>query len=62
MMMMMMKKMTTYERDKNMHILLRVHCVSGTVLGAFTHLSSLKPYSNPSGSYHSLHVLEEEEI
>lgn len=52
--------MMIYERDKNMHILLRVYCVPGTVLGAFTHLSSLKPYSNPSGSYNSRHVLEEE--
>lgn len=60
--MMMLKMMMIYERDKNMHILLRVHCVPGTVLGAFTHLSSLKPYSNPSGSYNSHHVLEEEEI
>lgn len=45
-----------------MHILLSAHGVPGTVLGAFTHLNSLKPYTNSLGSYNCLHLLEEKEV
>lgn len=56
------KKKVPLQGDKNMHILLSAHGVPGTVLGAFTHLNSLKPYTNSLGSYNCLHLLEEKEV
>ena len=52
------KKIAPLQGDKNMHILLNVYSMPGTVLGAFTHLNSLKPYTNSLGSYNCLHLLE----
>lgn len=34
-----------YERNWNISILLRAHCVCGTILEYFTHFISFKPYS-----------------
>lgn len=33
-----------YERNRNISILLSAHCVCGTILEAFTHFISCKPY------------------
>lgn len=52
------KKIAPLQGDKNMHISLNVYSMPGTVLGAFTHLNSLKPYTNSLGSYNCLHLLE----
>lgn len=56
------KKIAPLQGDKNMHILLNAYGMPGTVLGAFTHWNSLKPYTNSLGSYNCLHLLEEKEV